>query len=267
MEYVNKRNAFMGKGYTYEPAGSSGSYVVLDKNEYEKLEHDRNMYECWWESEKERHQQDIEKAKKDMEKYRRDCDEHSDAVITSQVNAAKKDAMEKIAAIEEELKKKNGLNESLLRIMKERANAKRGMQPKKKKSGYRFDGKIMQTKTISGHDRETGAIYTDVWVATLETPYDATIPIKDIEERIQMDLFRCENSNRGILTKNDIGNLWYTDGGVWKGTYTELNDWKKENNGYGNYMFDFKYLINPKTGLWEIQITTTDQIPLIPDLM
>lgn len=272
MEYAYKKTGFMGKGYTYEPSGSSGSYVVLDKDEYEKLEHDRKMYEYWWESEKENHQKDIEKSKKDMEKYRRDCDEHADAVITSQVNAVKKAAREKIVSIEKELKTQKGLNDNLIRIMKERANVKRGLQPKKKRSGYRFVGKIMQTKTISGHDKRTGAIYTDVWTATLETPYDAQIPFQDIEERVQADLFRKLDDDGyiddgGILTENGIENLGYNDGRLWKGTYTEVQDWKKENDESGNYMFDFKFMINPKTQLWEIQITTTDPIPMIPDLI
>lgn len=261
MEHVNKKKAFMGKGYTYEPAGSSGSYVVLDKDEYEKLEHDRKLYEYWWESEKERHQQDIEKAKKDMEKYRRDCDEHSDAVITSQVSAVKKAAREKIAATETELKKQSGLNESLLRIMKERANATRGMQPKKVKSGYRFIGKIMQTKTISGHDKQTGAIYTDAWMTTLETPYDSGIPFDQIEGRIFADLMK-EN---GILEKMHV-DFWTFKGEsnrLWKGTYIEaVKDIKKSEC----YLFDYKFMANPKSGFWEIQITTTGSIFMNPDL-
>lgn len=251
MEYANKKTGFTGK-VTYEPSSDDGPYVILEKEEYYNLINERNQYEHWWETEKKAHKEEVETVRK---------------IAEEKVDSIKRTAQTDISAVQMDLDKQTRLNNNLLRIMKERSNAARGMQPKKKKSGYRFDGKIMQTKTISGHDKKTGAIYTDVWVATLETPYDATIPIKDIEERIQMDLFRCENSDRGILTRNGIGNLWYTDGGVWKGTYTELNAWKKENNGSGNYMFDFKYLINPKTGLWEIQITTTDPIPLIPDLM
>lgn len=261
MEYVNKKNAFMGKGYTYEPAGSSGSYVVLDKDEYEKLEHDRNMYEYWWESEKERHQQDIEKAKKDMEKYRRDCDEHSDAVITSQVSAVKKAAREKIVAIETELKKQSGLNESLLRIMKERANAKRGMQPKKVKSGYRFAGKVMQTKTISGHDKKTGALYTDVWTTVLETPYDVAIPFEQIENRIFADLM----GDSGILSKMNV-DYWTVngnDGKIWKGPYPEAME---DNPKKMSYLFDYKFMANLKSGLWEIQITTTGPISIDHDV-
>jgi hypothetical protein len=34
-----------------------------------------------------------------------------------------------------------------------------------------------------------------------------------------------------------------------------------------NILFDYKMMANPKSGFWEIQITTTKPIPVIPDLM
>lgn len=259
MEYADKKTSFMGKSYTYEPAGSGGSYVVIDRDEYDKLEHDRKMYEYWYESEKSERERDVAKAKEDAEAYKR----QADAEALEKINSIKRTAKASIAIVQTELDKKNDLNNHLFQIVKERSNASRGMQPKKKRSGYRFVGKIMQTKTISGHDKRTGAIYTDVWTAMLETPYDAQIPFQDIEERVQADLF----NDGGILIENGIENLEYNDGRLWKGTYTEVQDWKKENDESGNYMFDFKFMINPKTQLWEIQITTTDPIPMIPDLI
>lgn len=266
MEYAYKKTGFMGKGYTYEPS-SSGSYAVLDRDDYNMLEHNHDAYKNQLEIEKVRHQEDIEKARRDAEEYKKQADK--DAL--EKIRVANQVADKKIESIKLELNKQIELNDNLLRIMKERANAKRGLQPKKKRSGYRFVGKIMQTKTISGHDKEIGAVYTDVWTTTLETPYDASISFRDIEERVQTDLFRKIDddgyfNDGGILTKNGIENLMYDNGRLWKGTYTELNDWEKENDTSGNYMFDFKFMINPKTQLWEIQITTTDPIPMIPDL-
>ena len=267
MEYAYKKNGFIGKGYTYEPS-SNGPYVVLDKDDYDMLKHNHDAYKYQLEIEKVRHQEDVEKARQDAEEYK----EKVDAAALEKIRVANQTADKKIESIKSDLNKQIKLYNYLLQIMKERANAKRGLQPKKQRSGYRFVGKIMQTKTISGHDKQTGAIYTDVWTATIETPYDASISFQDIEERVQTDLFRKLDddgyiNDGGILTKNGIENLGYNNGRLWKGTYTELNDWKKENNASGNYMFDFKFMINPKTQLWEIQITTTDPIPMISDFV
>lgn len=264
MEYAYKKTGFMGK-ITYEPASEAGGeYVILDRDEYNKLEHDRKMYEYWWESEKKSHADDLTKVKKEAEEYKRKID----AAVIEKINSVKQNTRKELESTEEALDRQIGLNDNLLRIMKERANSKRGMQPKKQRSGYRFVGRIMQTKTISGHAKETGAIYTDVWTATLETPYDAAISIYDIEDRIQYDLFGVYGKdNGGLLKKMEIKNIWCEDGTAWRGTYAELVKWKKQYNHIGNYLFDFKYMINPKTRLWEVQITTTDPISVIPDLM
>lgn len=262
MEYAYKKTGFTGK-VTYEPSSDGGPYVILEKDEYSKLSHNCDVYERWYESEKKSHQQDLDKAKRDMEKYRIDCDEHAEAVISAEVSAAKKAAGEKVAAIEDELKKQSGLNQSLLRIMKERANAKRGLQPKKKRSGYRFAGKIMQTKTISGHDKKTGALYTDVWMTTLETPYDAGLPFDQIEGRIFADLM----GNSGILLGSLKVTYWTVqvdDRKPWKGPYMAVADDIKKGK---NYLFDFKFMANPRSGLWEIQITTTGPVFMNPELM
>lgn len=264
MEYAYKKTGFMGK-VVYEPSSSdSGSHVVLSKDEYVQLKHNHDAYKYQLESEKKAHIKDVAKAKQEAEEYK----QKTDAAVIERINAVKQDAWKRLEATEVELDRQFGLNENLLRIMKERANAKRGLQPKKQRSGYRFVGKIMQTKTISGHDNKTGAIYTDVWTATLETPYDAEISIYDIEGRIQYDLFGVYGKNDGgLLKKMEIKNVWCDEGTAWKGTYEKLVEWKKQYNHTGNYLFDFKYMMNPKTRLWEVQITTTDPISAIPELM
>ena len=264
MEYAYKKTGFMGK-ITYEPSSSdSGSHVVLSKDEYVQLKHNHDAYKYQLESEKKAHMKDVAKAKQEVEEYKRKID----AAVIEKINSVKQNTRKELESTEEALDRQIGLNDNLLRIMKERANSKRGMQPKKQRSGYRFVGRIMQTKTISGHAKGTGAIYTDVWTATLETPYDAAISIYDIEDRIQYDLFGVYGKdNGGLLKKMEIKNIWCEDGTAWRGTYAELVKWKKQYNHIGNYLFDFKYMINPKTRLWEVQITTTDPISVIPDLM
>ena len=33
-----------------------------------------------------------------------------------------------------------------------------------------------------------------------------------------------------------------------------------------NILFDLKYQANPMSGLWEVQLMTTDEIPVVPEL-
>ena len=116
--------------------------------------------------------------------------------------------------------------------------------------------------TINGHDKKTGAIYTDVWTATLETPYDGTIPIHQIQDRIFSDLMGTE----GILEKLYVKYFTYKDNNsvIWKGSYSEAIDGADTNK---NYLFDYKFMINPKSRLWEVQITTTKSIRALAEMM
>lgn len=257
MEYADKKTSFMGKSYTYEPAGSGGSYVVIDRDEYDKLEHDRKMYEYWYESEKSARERDVAKAKEDAEAYKR----QADAEALEKINSIKRTAKASIAIVQTELDKKNDLNNHLFQIVKERSNASRGMQPKKERSGYRFVGKIMQTKTISGHDKKTGAIYTDVWTTVLETPYDVALAFDHIEKRIFADL----RGDSGVLSKMNV-DYWVIKGNddkIWKGPYSEAIE---ENPEKKSYLFDYKFMANVTSGFWEIQITTTGPISIDRDM-
>lgn len=211
------------------------------------------------------HKRDVEAIKTKAVQYKKNADLEAEKRI-NQAREALEAANEQRNDAEIALSREIRMNDNLLRIAKERANAKRGMQPKKQRSGYRFVGKVMQTKTISGHDKAEGAIYTDVWSATIETPYNATIPIQEIMPVIFRDL---DGGNTGILI--DLGiTRWVYENSVelWKGTYSQaMENAKKFHYENRNILFDYKMMANPKSGFWEIQITTTKPIPVIPDLM
>lgn len=211
------------------------------------------------------HKRDVDEIKTKAVQYKKNVDSEAEKRI-NQAREALEAANEQKDAAEIALSREIRMNDNLLRISKERANAKRGMQPKKQRSGYRFVGKIMQIKTISGHDKKEGAIYTDVWSATIETPYDATIPIEELMPVIFRDL---HDGEKGILADLDIEAWLDEDSGMfWKGTYSQamknVEDFQFEGR---NVLFDYKMMANPKSGFWEVQITTTKPIPVIPDLM
>lgn len=180
--------------------------------------------------------------------YKSLCDERDQALIVKE-------------KAEAEARRQTDLNRNLLRIAKERANAQRGLKPKKVHDGYRFVGKIMQTKTVFDHDKEIGAIYKDVWTATLETPYNAALPIKQIIDHIFEDL----KGSDGVFSKLDI-HQWTFSGSkiIQKGAYIDA---MKNNTSNDNCLFDYKFIANPKSGLQEIQITTTKAIKVLAEMM
>lgn len=231
----------------------SCTHVVLTVSEYNKLIEEKKSLKSQLYEEQSAHKRDVDDIKRRAVAYKKKADAEAQAV--------KDEAARRIEVAEAERDRQTNLNNNLLRISKERANAKRGLQPKKKHHGYRFSGKIMQTKTICGHDKKEGAIYTAVWTATLESPYNATIPIHQIQDKIFDDL----KGTDGILSKLYIKYWTYQDSPViWKGTYADA---MKDNESKENYLFDYKFMINPKSQLWEIQITTTKSIRALAEMM
>jgi len=232
----------------------SADYVIMTKSQYEEIVQELRDRQKRYENEKEDKEKQVKKINDAAVAYKQKADQDAQAV--------KEAAAQRVAIAEAETERQTNLNNNLLRITRERANAKRGLQPKKSHSGYRFTGKIMQTKTISGHDKKEGAIYTDVWTATLETPYDGTIPIHQIQDKIFTDLMGTE----GILNKLYVNyfTLQNDNSKIWKGTYSDAIEGADTNK---NYLFDYKFMINPKSRLWEVQITTTKSIRALAEMM
>ena len=231
----------------------SPTHKLLTNEEYEDLNDEIARLKRLVSQKERENEEAVKKINDAAVSYKKKADAEAQAV--------KDEAARRIEVAEAERDRQTNLNNNLLRITRERANAKRGLQPKKEHHGYRFSGKIMQTKVISGHDKKKGAIYTEVWTATLESPYNATIPIHQIQDKIFEDL----KGTDGILSKLYIKYWTYQDSPViWKGTYADA---MKNNESKENYLFDYKFMINPKSQLWEIQITTTKSIRALAEMM
>lgn len=258
--WLKEKNGITGTSYTkladrYDSEKGDATHVRMTVEEYDKLLSTISSYKSKLSAEQTAHKNDV------AAEQNRSIQDHND--IVKQANEAINQANARADAAEAEKERQTNLNNNLLRITRERSNAKRGLQPKKKHSGYRFSGKIMQTKTISGHDKKTGAIYTDVWTATLETPYPGIIPIHQIEDKIFDDL----KGTDGILNRLYVNYWMFRDSTkLWKGDYLSAID-EKDNPEKKNYLFDYKFMINPKSKLWEIQITTTKSIMALEEMM
>lgn len=258
--WLREKNGLTGTRYDtvehrYDIDNGNATHVRLTVDEYDNLKDTIESYKRKLSEEQEAHQIDV-RAEKIKSKQDHDG-------IVDKANEAIKKATERASIAEAEAERQKNLNKNLLRIARERANSKRGIQPKKS-HGYRFSGKIMQTKVKAGYDKKTGAIYADAWTTTLETPYDATLPIHQIENQIFKDLM----GEDGILKKLYV-NYWTCENDpnrLWKGDYQSAID-DEVNPEKQNVLFDYKFMINPKSRLWEIQITTTKSIRPLVEMM
>ena len=237
-------------GWRAEDEKHEATHIIISLDEYHQI--------C---GERKRAIEDREKIIRDAKKFVEKKKMEADA----NVSKAQEEASEKIKTMEAQVEKAEAeakrqaeLNRNLLRITRERANAKRGLRPKKNHSGYRIAGKIMQRSIVSGYSKKNGPEHSDAWVVTLECPYDATIPIEQIKDRIIGDL-----TNGGILEQMKV-NYLLTDSTLWKGRYADAVKKKEANQ---NYLFDYRFMTNTKSGLWEIQISATDAITMPPDMV
>lgn len=260
-ERAHKRK--IGRGYdvaTTPQEEMAATHVVLTDDEYSKL------------------RQQISMLQKKLDQTTRD---HEDTVrametryrnMTDGLEAEKKTLIEQTKALvvrakaaETEAEKSKDLNTNLLRIARERANAARGLKPKRKRSGYVAIGKIVQGKVPCGTQGSVTQ-YSDKWTVTLQTPYSITLPYKLVRELIEGDL----TGEDGPDLLNQMGILPIKDNDrLWKGNYimAVLKAKGKEFLDKDSYLFDFGYAANPQTKYWEIRLVTTGPITLPDDLI
>lgn len=158
-----------------------------------------------------------------------------------------------------------------LRIMRERANAIRGITPKKAHDGYlvlssrqwlEYYDEMTPETGYEGRDREwleknrklkTQHKKEVAWKSVLQTPYSTGMMLQLIQSEIEKDLLQ-----KHVL--QDIGCFKHVD---WKenGTYREL---RLENGEKANTLYRWLYHANFRTGLWEVEIYTTQSL-VVPD--
>ena len=211
-----------------------------------------------------------QEAAAERSKYRsmlEDAEQHErNAVKAIQTNLDARG--EQLAHVQADLQNEKGLNENLIRIMKERANQRRNLRPKKDHDGYivlemrqyterytedvwdskdnqkRYDGdsKKRATARKNGYlriDHKTA----DTWQSVIQTPYDASIPLDTVSSRIKSDLGK-------VLQELFVRRLPQS------ATYKALDSLPSIERKK-NYMYRWRYRANFRTGFWEMEVFTT----------
>lgn len=193
-------------------------------------------------------------------------------------DAARKEAADlrgQLVIMSEELKNEKNLHRNMMRIMRERANQARGIKPKKEHDGYivlesrqwveKYTEETWDTeehkKIFNNAAKRKDAIRNgylriehktaNVWKSVIQTPYDASLPIRQIRDRVEDD----DLWNGGIL--DDIGCTGMCENKD-NGTYM---DFGKTDEGYDiNGLYKWLFKANYRTGLWEMEIFTTKSL-------
>lgn len=195
-------------------------------------------------------------SEKTIEKIKREADSH--------VYAAQETARKSIEATEQELAKAQAeidyqkkLNENLLRISKERANADRKIKPKKTHHGYLIvysKEYEYRYRTSSKHEKKVM-----LWETIIESPY--SVKFTDEQARKQMDL-ELFGSGEWLIGKVGINARWLI------GYENLINE-----DDYKNDLINKNVVVrsqlrgNYKNGYWEIVLLHTKPLVDVPDDM
>lgn len=202
-------------------------------------------------------------------------DKEESARLISEKEAEITDLKSQLDTAKTDLQTEKDLQKNLLRICRERSNQQRNLKPKKSHDGYivlessQYTEHYKSDTWASGIDparyttpdqrryaQQQGMLRvtqheTTTWRSILQTPYDATIPLADIETRIEDDLWTGANVLADLGCPRFIA---HKDNGPY---YKFVDDNSAEING----CYKWKYKANYRAGLWELEIYTT--LPLI----
>ncbi len=242
-------------GYRTVPGGASDpecTHVILSKKEYEKILREKA------------------KAEQESRDTRYEADEaiqREKAAASYRVQAAESNAARKVSEMEQALitAKENysyqrHLNENLLRIARERANADRDLRPKKEHTGYVVVTSTEKTYRYKDGNRRWAAV--TLWETVLQTPYSIDFAEQQVRRQSREDLFQKREGESALIRKAGISAVYGKD----YATMIEDKKWCEDPSQY-NVMLDRHLRANYKTEYWEIIFMHTKPLGVIPKEM
>lgn len=206
---------------------SEYTHVILTRAEYQILQNNLRQERL-----------SVELAESNTSKVQRE--------MRGALQTAQKEAQDAISALRKELdaqisetERQAALNANLIRIAKERANAARGLTPKKDHPGYvvlfSTERKIGEVK--AGRSGELTPVKGKE--TTIQTPYSV-----DIEERQLHVLLRNDEQIFARIGIDGTGNL--------------------KDKSEKNLVLDCRLKANYRSGLWELILTHTRPLKSVP---
>ena len=242
-------------GYKEVAGGQSDqecSHVILTKGEYEKLLSEIRQAE----QEKRNTEYEAEKALKSMSQDAKYKINQAEENAKNKIDVAEQE----LAVAKKEIEYQKGLNETLLRISRERANADRNLKPKKEHTGYVVCSSSEKEYTYREGKKPKKVM---LWETMLQSPYSVGVSVEQAKKQIIRELFEKEENGDYFIQRIGI-NGYYP-----QGFERMINDgqWGNEYKDY-NIMCGERYNRNFKTGYWEIRFYHTKPLENVPkDMM
>lgn len=237
--------------YKAVPGGQSDyecTHAILTKAEYDRLYSEIRAAES-----RER------KAKDDADKKVENAKTVANRDIRNIQNATAlqiKEVNQKLAAANEEISYQRRLNENVLRINRERANAARKIKPKKEHNGYLIDfSKEYEYRYRVGKEEKRVML----WETIIESPYSVKFSDEQARKQIDSELF---NNDNWFIGKIGIDAQWLIG-------YEKMIAKKeyKENYINKNVVVRQQLRANYSRGYWEIILLHTKPLSNVPDEM
>ncbi len=241
-------------GYKAVQGGQSDpecTHVILTLDEYDRLLQEIRKKDNECRAIKNKAQSEIAKAKDTAERE------------AWQAQAEAKKEIEGMAVeLQEEREAKEyqiRLNENLLRISKERANADRKLKPKKEHTGYAVVLSSEKEYKYKVDRRNWGSV--TLWETILQSPYSVDFTEEQAREQIQQELFR--SGDGGSWQIGRIG-IQYDYDGKFEAMIEDKGwrSWPKY-----NVLLTKKLRANYRAGYWEMVLTHTLPIGIVPKEM
>lgn len=223
------------------------SHVILTKQEYMALVNQRNRAV--------REKNEIaDRSTREISEIKREAAYKAD----SAAHAAKAKVDELLHQVEQktsEIAAQRALNENLLRISRERANADRGLRPKKAHTGYVVVSS--SEKEVRYKISRSKLLMTKVWETVIQSPYSVDFSESQVRKLIEENLLSTKN---GLIAA--VGITLICQGNSYEDLIGAEN-WKEINVAH-NALFSRQLRANYRTGYWEYIFQHTKPLGIVP---
>lgn len=205
----------------------------------------------------------IEEQERQIEALQQRCGE------IGQITAQRDEAFARAAALQEEkealedelnneresVQRYAALNENLLRINRERANAARGLQPKKEHTGYA----VLSSNEYLQRYKDDYKNWKELllWETRMQSPWSTDMPAAEVRELIEEELYKSIGGALGLEYR-------YPGDGFEK--LAADREWKEEREK-SNVVFSVHLCADYRAGYWESVLRHTKPLSAVPEEM
>lgn len=227
------------------------THVIMTKEEYDEILEEQRAANLAAVNAKNNAEKKIQKAQREADR---------------KAQKAAEDAQKAIEEIRGELEgeraesaHQRALNENLLRVAKERANADRGIRPKKEHTGYAVASsgeKEYRYKDGNNHWRKKL-----LWETVIQSPYTVDMPEAVARRQIMAELLN-EDGER-LIDRIGIDTVYRGSYAAMRDDYEWCQAWLKDPGQY-NIMLQPSFRANFRAGYWEIVFFHTKPLGIVP---